>query len=167
MHSEEFEAIEYGLLFYADPNTPSEGCPVADGWLDDDLHQPPPYDLAEWVAFGNGLTQEPRPDEVPAGTTSPPSGVPLAGGDVVMQRGDPTAPSVGAASSGAPLANAGGEDVGPLESHPLLGPSRVHRSVYPAIRVDKPFKRFAHVVKARTYTSTSYRNSSAPCVDEL
>ena len=41
LHFEASEAVEYGLLFYADPNTPSETCPVAAGWLADELHRPP------------------------------------------------------------------------------------------------------------------------------
>ena len=49
LHVEASEAIEYGLLFYADPNTPSEGCRVVAGWLADELSRPPFHDLTEWA----------------------------------------------------------------------------------------------------------------------
>ena len=56
-----------------------------------------------------------------------------------MQSGDLAASSTGATSSGAPLANAGGEDVGLPESHPLCGHRCVDRSVERVLRVDRPW----------------------------
>ena len=121
LHFQASEAVDYGLLFYADPNTSSEGCPVAAGWLADDLRRPPPYDVSSWAEFGKSLVQGYTLDKASAGATPLPSGVSLAGGDIVMQSGDPTASSTGAASSGAPLADAGGEGGEVPETHALLG----------------------------------------------
>ena len=60
LHLDPIERIHYGLLFYPDPNTPSDICPVADEWLRDDLRVPLQNDVSAWSWYGDRLNQEPR-----------------------------------------------------------------------------------------------------------
>ena len=53
LHCDPIERIDYGLLFYPDPNTPSVGCPNAAEWLADNVNvQPPVTTCPPWLSSG-------------------------------------------------------------------------------------------------------------------